>query len=91
MKVTVAGARTSAAARRSEGRGEPPQSAWSLRAGAAARTRLGGSTPWTSLPCKQSPGWTTEKEENGLPAAICNVSICGRIVYVGGLFRPCFP
>lgn len=37
----------------------------------------GGSTPWTSLPCKQSPGWTTEKQENGLPAAVCNVSICG--------------
>ncbi|XP_045856421.1 uncharacterized protein LOC123938779 isoform X3 [Meles meles] len=79
MKVTVAVDRTRAAARWSEGRGERRQSAWNLRTGAAARTRLGGSTPWTSRPCKLSPGWTAEKQENGLPAAICNVSICARV------------
>ncbi|XP_073734760.1 uncharacterized protein [Callorhinus ursinus] len=41
--------------RRREGRGERRRSAWSLRAGAAARTRGGGSTPWTSLPGKAVP------------------------------------
>nr|KAF6347396.1 solute carrier family 22 member 4 [Pipistrellus kuhlii] len=49
----------------------PPGEGRGAEAGAGAGAQpapRGGSTPWTSLHCRQTWGWTAGNRENGLPS-----------------------
>ncbi|XP_027463008.2 translation initiation factor IF-2-like [Zalophus californianus] len=73
MKVTVAVARARAAAVEERGEESGGGRRGACELGPPPAPEEVAARPGLLYPAKQSPGWTAEKQENGLPAAVGNV------------------
>nr|XP_025716611.1 uncharacterized protein LOC112815047 [Callorhinus ursinus] len=85
MKVTVAVARARAAAVEERGEESGGGRRGACELGPPPAPEEVAARPGLLYPAKQSPGWTAEKQENGLPAAVGNELCIPFIIRMCGL------